>query len=183
MSDQERPNPNGTDGAAKNGNGNGKRRVILIVIATVFVLAGIAWYLLYVFVFSLRETTDDAYVNGNQVGVSSQVPGTVTAVLADDTQLVQTGPAAGQARSDRQRSRARQGEERARQCRAPGAPADRARHAVRRRDRQPQDRCSRRPKPISSAASRCSPTRRSRRKKSRTRAKPCRTRATRSIRC
>ena len=91
MSDQERPNPNGTDGAAKNGNGNGKRRVILIVIATVFVLAGIAWYLLYVFVFSLRETTDDAYVNGNQVGVTSQVPGTVTAVLADDTQLVQTG--------------------------------------------------------------------------------------------
>jgi membrane fusion protein, multidrug efflux system len=97
MSDQERSNPNDKNGAAAGGNGNGakngngKRRVILTVIATVFVLAGIAWWLLYVFVFSLRETTDDAYVSGNQVVVSSQVGGTVTAVLADDTQLVTTG--------------------------------------------------------------------------------------------
>jgi membrane fusion protein (multidrug efflux system) len=44
-----------------------------------------------VFVFSLRETTDDAYVSGNQVTIASQVPGTVIAVLADDTQLVREG--------------------------------------------------------------------------------------------
>ena len=43
------------------------------------------------FVFSLRETTDDAYVSGNQISVSSQIAGTVTAVLADDTQLVNVG--------------------------------------------------------------------------------------------
>ncbi len=95
MSDQERSNSNeqGNAGAGSNGNGkkNGKRRVILIVIALVFVLAGIGWWLLYVLVFSLRETTDDAYVNGNQVSVSSQIAGTVTGVLADDTQLVQSG--------------------------------------------------------------------------------------------
>ena len=91
MSDQEKPGtPEKTD-AQGNGNGNGKRRVILIVIAAVFVLAGLGWYLLHVFVFSLRETTDDAYVSGNQVSVSSQIAGTVTAVLADDTQLVKTG--------------------------------------------------------------------------------------------
>lgn len=71
----------------KNG-GNGKRRVILLVIAAVFVLAGVAWYLLWLFVFSLREVTDDAYVSGNQVAVSAQVSGTVIAVLADDTQRV-----------------------------------------------------------------------------------------------
>ncbi len=41
--------------------------------------------------FSLREVTDDAYVNGNQVIVSSQVPGTVVAVLADDTERVEAG--------------------------------------------------------------------------------------------
>jgi len=81
------PNSNGT----KNGNGNGKRRTILTVIAIVFVLAGVGWYLLYHFVFSLREVTDDAYVAGNQVNVTSQVQGTVTAVLADDTQLVKVG--------------------------------------------------------------------------------------------
>jgi membrane fusion protein (multidrug efflux system) len=84
---------NGTDNTTANGNGkaNGKRRIILIVIALVFVIAGIGWWLLYVLVFSLRETTDDAYVSGNQVSVSSQISGTVIAVLADDTQLVQTG--------------------------------------------------------------------------------------------
>ncbi|MEO7326377.1 MAG: HlyD family efflux transporter periplasmic adaptor subunit [Dokdonella sp.] len=78
-----------SDGAQT--NGNGKRRVILGVIATVFILLGIGWYLLWLFVFSLREVTDDAYVNGNQVALSAQVAGTVIAVLADDTQLVSAG--------------------------------------------------------------------------------------------
>jgi membrane fusion protein, multidrug efflux system len=91
MTDQERSGtsdkPNG------NGNGNGRRRAILLTIAAVFVLAGVGWYLLYVFVFSLRETTDDAYVHGNQVNVTSQVAGTVVAVLAEDTQLVTPGQA------------------------------------------------------------------------------------------
>ena len=94
MSDQERSSTpeNGNGAAAANGKPrNGKRRVILVVIALVFVLAGLAWWLAYVFVFSLRETTDDAYVGGNQVSVSSQIAGTVVAVLADDTQLVHAG--------------------------------------------------------------------------------------------
>ncbi|MEO7433764.1 MAG: HlyD family efflux transporter periplasmic adaptor subunit [Dokdonella sp.] len=68
-----------------------KRRVILIVIALLFIVAGIVWYVLWVTVFSQREVTDDAYVNGNQVAVSAQVPGTVIAVLADDTQRVDAG--------------------------------------------------------------------------------------------
>jgi len=88
MSDQDK---NDNADAKANGNGNGKRRAILIVIAAIFVLAGIGWYLLYVFVLSQREVTDDAYVSGNQVSVSAQVAGTVIAVLADDTQLVQPG--------------------------------------------------------------------------------------------
>lgn len=78
--------------AQPNGNGeNGKRRAILLIIALIFVLAGIGWYLLWLLVFSLRETTDDAYVAGNQVAVSAQVAGTVVAVLADDTQRVDAG--------------------------------------------------------------------------------------------
>jgi membrane fusion protein, multidrug efflux system len=94
MSDQERSPSNDNNGGVADGNGakkNGKRRVILVGIALLFVIAGIAWWLLYVFVFSLRETTDDAYVSGNQVTISSQIAGTVTAVLADDTQLVELG--------------------------------------------------------------------------------------------
>jgi membrane fusion protein (multidrug efflux system) len=74
-----------------NGNRNGKRRAILLIIALVFVLAGVAWYLLWLLVWSQREVTEDAYVNGNQVAVSSQVPGTVIAVLADDTERVDAG--------------------------------------------------------------------------------------------
>ena len=97
MSDQERSPSNDNAGDAGNGaasgtkNGGGKRRLILGGIALLFVIAGIAWWLLYVFVFSLRETTDDAYVSGNQVTIASQIPGTVIAVLADDTQLVDVG--------------------------------------------------------------------------------------------
>jgi membrane fusion protein (multidrug efflux system) len=76
---------------ATNANGNGKRRRLLLTIAAVFVVAGIAWLALWWFVFSLREVTDDAYVNGNQVIVSSQIPGTVVEILADDTQRVNAG--------------------------------------------------------------------------------------------
>jgi membrane fusion protein, multidrug efflux system len=88
----ESPAPAAADADGKDDKGNGrKRRVILLVIALVFVLAGIGWYLLHLFVFSQREVTDDAYVNGNQVSVSAQVSGTVIAVLADDTQRVDPG--------------------------------------------------------------------------------------------
>ncbi|MBX3700621.1 MAG: efflux RND transporter periplasmic adaptor subunit [Dokdonella sp.] len=70
---------------------NGKRRALLLLIGLVFVLAGLAWYLAWRLVFSQREVTDDAYVNGNQVIVSAQIPGTVVAILADDTQRVEAG--------------------------------------------------------------------------------------------
>ncbi|HTI95888.1 MAG TPA: HlyD family efflux transporter periplasmic adaptor subunit [Rudaea sp.] len=82
--------PTASNGSA-NQNGNGKRRRLLLIIAAVFVVAGLAWLALWWFVFSLREVTDDAYVNGNQVIVSSQVPGTVNEILADDTQRVDAG--------------------------------------------------------------------------------------------
>ena len=68
-----------------------KRRRILVIVALVFIVAGIAWFLLWLLVFSTRESTDDAYVGGNQVAISAQVPGTVVAILADDTQHVAAG--------------------------------------------------------------------------------------------
>ncbi len=70
---------------------NGKRKRILLIITAVFILAGLAWLLLYIFVLSQRVVTDDAYVQGNQVIVSSQVPGTVTAVFADNTDRIEAG--------------------------------------------------------------------------------------------
>jgi membrane fusion protein (multidrug efflux system) len=69
----------------------GKRNRALLIAALVFVLAALAWLLLWLFVFSKRVTTDDAYVGGNQVGISAQVPGIVVGVFADDTQRVNAG--------------------------------------------------------------------------------------------
>ncbi|HEU4663663.1 MAG TPA: EmrA/EmrK family multidrug efflux transporter periplasmic adaptor subunit, partial [Dokdonella sp.] len=90
MSDSQTPAAGTAGGPPKNGN-NGRRRVVLAIIALAFVAIGVAWYLLWLFVWSQREITDDAYVAGNQVILSTQVPGTVVAVLADDTQRVEAG--------------------------------------------------------------------------------------------
>jgi membrane fusion protein (multidrug efflux system) len=68
-----------------------KRRRALLSVFAIFVLGGALWILLQVFVFSTRVITDNAYVGGNQVAISAQVPGTVTAILADDTQHVSAG--------------------------------------------------------------------------------------------
>jgi membrane fusion protein (multidrug efflux system) len=70
---------------------NGKRRRILLRIAAVFIVIGVLWVLYWQLVLTKRERTDDAYVNGNKVVISAQVPGTVVSVLTDDTQLVQAG--------------------------------------------------------------------------------------------
>jgi membrane fusion protein (multidrug efflux system) len=70
---------------------NGKRRRILLLIAVIFIISGALWAAYWVLVLEKREKTDDAYVNGNRVVISAQVSGTVVAVLADDTQLVNTG--------------------------------------------------------------------------------------------
>ncbi|MDO1527435.1 efflux RND transporter periplasmic adaptor subunit [Fulvimonas sp. R45] len=74
--------------AAKN---PAKRRRALLIVAGVFVLVAVVWFLLWLFVFSTREKTDNAYVGGNQVAISAQVPGTVVAILADNTEHVKAG--------------------------------------------------------------------------------------------
>jgi membrane fusion protein, multidrug efflux system len=83
---------------SKDGNDSGlaakdpaKRSRALLIVATVFVLAALIWFLLWFFVFSRRETTDNAYVGGNQVALSSQVSGIVVSILTDDTQHVEAG--------------------------------------------------------------------------------------------
>jgi membrane fusion protein (multidrug efflux system) len=68
-----------------------KRRNILILIGAIFIVLGALWAAYWVLVLSQREQTDDSYVNGNRVVISAQIPGTVIAVLTDDTQLVKAG--------------------------------------------------------------------------------------------
>jgi membrane fusion protein (multidrug efflux system) len=69
----------------------GKRRRILSILAIAFLVIGAVWFLLQHFVLALREKTDDAYVAGNQVAITSQVAGTVTAVRVTNTTRVEAG--------------------------------------------------------------------------------------------
>ncbi|MBU6246911.1 MAG: efflux RND transporter periplasmic adaptor subunit [Xanthomonadaceae bacterium] len=68
-----------------------KRRRALAIVASVFIVVALGWFLLWWLVLSRREKTDNAYVGGNQVAISAQVPGTVVAIMADDTQKVDAG--------------------------------------------------------------------------------------------
>ena len=70
---------------------NGKRRRILTIVGGVFAAIGLVWFILWFFVFSERERTDDAYVSGNQIAVTSQITGTVTGVYVNNTDLVHAG--------------------------------------------------------------------------------------------
>lgn len=89
------PADNTASAAAPTGkSGNKKRdtrRRFLIIAASLVLMALIA-YGVYWFLFLRHfENTDDAYVAGNVVQVTPQVGGTVVAIHADDTELVQAG--------------------------------------------------------------------------------------------
>jgi membrane fusion protein (multidrug efflux system) len=71
--------------------GNGKRNRILLIITAVLVVIGIAAFLWWWLVLTQRERTDDAYVGGTQVSVSSQTFGTVITVNGEENQTVNAG--------------------------------------------------------------------------------------------
>ncbi|KVM62401.1 hemolysin D [Burkholderia gladioli] len=70
---------------------NAKRKRMMTLLAVIILIAAIAYGLYYFLVARFRESTDDAYVNGNVVQITPQVTGTVIAVNADDTQTVTAG--------------------------------------------------------------------------------------------
>jgi membrane fusion protein (multidrug efflux system) len=51
----------------------------------------VAYAIYYALVLSKREQTDDAYIGGNLVTLSSQVAGNVQEIRADETQMVKAG--------------------------------------------------------------------------------------------
>ena len=77
--------------AAANAGGNGKRRKALAILATVVVVAGIAWLLYHLLYGRWHEQTNDAYVQGNVVTVTPQVGGTVVGIAVDDGMKVEAG--------------------------------------------------------------------------------------------
>jgi membrane fusion protein (multidrug efflux system) len=85
------PNPAVAPPNAPAPKSNGARRVGLWLLVLLVALAGIG-YGFYWFLYARHfETTDDAYVNGDVVTVSSEQPGTVLEVHVDDTQAVAAG--------------------------------------------------------------------------------------------
>jgi len=70
---------------------NPRRRKFLGVIGAVFAVVALAWVMYWLLVLSRRETTNDAYVVGDQVAVAAQAGGTVIDVLAEETQRVDAG--------------------------------------------------------------------------------------------
>lgn len=65
------------------------RKRLLLGAAALFVLIALLWGAWYLFFGAHRESTDDAYTHGNLVQITSQVPGTIVAIEADDTDVVQ----------------------------------------------------------------------------------------------
>ncbi len=73
---------------AERGSKRKRNFIILLIILLLAAGGGVAWYLLYARYY---ETTDDAYVNGNQVTLTPQIGGTVTQVTVDEGDFVQKG--------------------------------------------------------------------------------------------
>ncbi|MET0775278.1 MAG: HlyD family efflux transporter periplasmic adaptor subunit [Pseudomonas mandelii] len=68
-----------------------KRKIMLVVLAIVVILAGVAVWGYHEFYGRWNESTDDAYVNGNVVEITPLVTGTVVSIGADDGDLVHEG--------------------------------------------------------------------------------------------
>jgi membrane fusion protein (multidrug efflux system) len=83
-------NPNADAPAPKK---NGKRKRALLILATVVLVALVAWLLWYLLVGRWHQDTDDAYVQGNMVSITAQTAGTVVSIGADDGMKVVAGQA------------------------------------------------------------------------------------------
>lgn len=68
-----------------------QRRNTLMLLTLLFILLGAAYATYWFTVLRHHESTDNAYITGNQVIVMSQVPGSVTTVSADNTDYVTAG--------------------------------------------------------------------------------------------
>ena len=67
------------------------RKVGVAAVTIVCLLAGVAYGIYWLTWAQFHETTDDAYVAGNIVAITSRENATVTALLADNTQAVHRG--------------------------------------------------------------------------------------------
>jgi membrane fusion protein (multidrug efflux system) len=85
--------PDGNPGPQQNRKNPRKRKLLMLGLLALVVLAGLGVYLYHLFYGRFHESTDDAYVNGNLVQITPQTTGTVISITADDGDFVQQGQA------------------------------------------------------------------------------------------
>ena len=72
-------------------NGNSRRQRGFLILGAVILIGALAYGVYWFFDARFYETTDDAYVSGNIVAVTSRENGTVQALHVDNTQTVRRG--------------------------------------------------------------------------------------------
>jgi len=70
---------------------NNKRNMIMLWVSSGIILIGIATFLYWLTILRFEQYTDDAYVHGNMIELTPQVPGIVTSVNVDNTDFVEEG--------------------------------------------------------------------------------------------
>ncbi|MCW2255950.1 membrane fusion protein (multidrug efflux system) [Providencia alcalifaciens] len=68
-----------------------QRRNVLMFLTFLFIAIGIGWAIYWFLVLRHYESTDNAYVAGNQVQIQSQISGSVMTVNVDNTDFVKSG--------------------------------------------------------------------------------------------
>src|ERR1700730_11014763 len=76
---------------AKASSRHSRRWLWLSIVGGAFLVIGAAYTLYWANVLRYRQSTDDAYVNGNVVQITPQISGTVVSIGADATQFVRAG--------------------------------------------------------------------------------------------
>jgi membrane fusion protein, multidrug efflux system len=71
----------------------GSRRGRLVILALVVIVCGVGYGAYWFFDARYYESTDDSYVDGDVVQITSELPGTVIGLHVDDTQSVGRGQA------------------------------------------------------------------------------------------
>ncbi len=86
MTDTQTPAPT----AAPAGNPRARKRA-LTILGVVVVIGAIVWAVFHFLLAAPEQETDDAYVAGDVVAITARDPGQVTAIHADNTQVVKAG--------------------------------------------------------------------------------------------
>lgn len=68
-----------------------KRNGVIVWLIGIFLIIALAFLIYWTFYLRFHETTDDAYVKGNIVDLTVQMPGRPVAFFADDTDFVEEG--------------------------------------------------------------------------------------------